>query len=99
MGNSEGTPSRMLPKAFRTSRFAALLAAALIGMAQGTGMAPLPPPIMFEQEIEWLSPDGDKEAQLPFDLSLDDGSDASTSEPGWIGSHLSRLLEGLRHRL
>ncbi len=86
----------MLPKAFLSSRFAACLAVALIGMAESTGMAP-PPPIMFEEEIEWISPDGDEEPQLPFDLLIDDGSDAS--KPGWIGSHLSRLLEGLRHRL
>ncbi len=88
----------MLPRAFLRSRFAALLAAALIGMAESTGIAP-PPPIMFEEEIEWIAPDRDEEPQLPFDLSLDDGSNSSTGEPGWIGSHLSRLLEGLRHRL
>ncbi len=86
----------MLPRSFLRSRFAALLAAALIGMAESTGIAP-PPPIMFEEEIEWISPDCDEEPQLPFDLLIDDGSDVS--KPGWIGSHLSRLLEGLRHRL
>ena len=86
----------MLPKAFLASRFATLLAAALIGMAESTGIAP-PPPIMFEQEIEWLSPDGDEETGLPFEVSFGDGPD--TSKPGWIGSHLSRLLEGLRYRL
>ncbi len=90
----------MLPRAFLASRFATLLAVALIGMAESTGMAIAPPPpIMFEEEIEWISPDGDKETQLPFDLSFDDGSNAGTGEPGWIGSHLSSLLEGLRHRL
>ncbi len=58
----------MLPKAFLASRFATLLAAALIGMAESTGIAP-PPPIMFEEEIEWIAPDGDDERELPFELS------------------------------
>ena len=86
----------MLPKAFLASRFATLLAAALIGMAESTGIAP-PPPIMFEEEIEWIAPDGDRDAELPFELSLDDGTDAS--KPGRIASHLNGLLDGLRHRL
>ena len=86
----------MLPKAFLASRFATLLAAALIGMAESTGIAP-PPPIMFEEEIEWISPDGDEDSELPFDLVLDDGTDVS--KPGRIASHLNRLLEGLRHQL
>ncbi len=86
----------MLPKAFLASRFATLLAAALIGMAESTGIAP-PPPIMFEEEIEWIAPDADGDAELPFELLLDDGTDVS--KPGQIASHLNRLLDGLRHRL
>ena len=86
----------MLPRTFLASRFATLLAAALIGMAESTGLAP-PPPIMFEEEIEWISPDGEEDPELPFDLLFEDGSD--TSKEGWVGSHLRRLLEGLRHRL
>lgn len=86
----------MLPTIFLASRFATVLAAAMIGMAESTGLAP-PPPIMFEEEIEWISPDGDEEPGLPFDLSFDDGPESS--KPGWIGSHLGRLLEGLRYRL
>ena len=86
----------MLPKAFLASRFATLLAAALIGMAESTGIAP-PPPIMFEEELEWIAPDADRDAELPFELSLDDGTDVS--KPARIASHLNRLLDGLRHRL
>ena len=86
----------MLPKAFLASRFATLLAAALIGMAESTGIAP-PPPIMFEEEIEWIAPDGNGDQELPFELLLDDGTDVS--KPARIVSHLNRLLDGLRHRL
>ena len=100
----------MLPKGFLTSRFAAWLAAAMIGAAVSTGLAPAPP-MMFGEEIEWISPDGNEDAALPFGLSFDpaDTSDAdsdvhdalATSKRGGGGlirSHVSRLLEGLRYR-
>lgn len=93
----------MLPKAFLASRLAALLAAVLIGMAESTGMAP-PPLIMFDGEIEWISLDRDEETGLPFELLLDPvekndaDSDAGKRDPGRSRSHVSRLLDGLRHR-
>ena len=74
----------MLPKAFRASPLTAVLAATLIGIAESTGMAP-PLPIMFEGEIEWISPDRDEEMGRPAELLLDpvESSSKDDAEVGY----------------
>ena len=59
----------------RHDRILTLLAAAMVGMANSTGLAP-PPPIMIDEEIEWLAPGIDDDSGLELDF-VDHGAAAA----------------------
>ena len=79
---------------------AAAITAMMIGFLNVTGLAP-PPPLMVEEDVEWLSPETERDPGIDITLLEDAPEDtaepgepslgATSARPGRVRSLLSRL--------